>query len=147
MVGVGESGGEFARFLNPEGDRVRVLTTVFDIKRENRSLTAERKSFGFRPILIDDVAVSGLTLRVVRNALASNAEAAGIGLLNGSKTTQLRTGIDDIRAVITYSRENGGTPPINSWSKLKEDPVRLSQLADRYFEGSKAFQQLIRGEE
>lgn len=145
-VGVGGSGAEFAKQINPSSPSIAVATTRFNAARENRQLQAEQKMLKFRPVLFDDVAVSGLTLRIVRNELAANAKAAGLGMLYDSKTTRLRIGIDDVRAAFVYSRDKGGNPPINSVSKLREDETRLTQLTERYFNNNKRFKNLVRGE-
>lgn len=132
-VGVGESGSEFAELVMPNSPTILVRTLQFDNKRENRKLNVEIKDFAYRPVLVDDVAVSGLTIRVVRNALSTNPEVLGLGMLFDSKTTRLRLGIDDVRAAVTYSREKGGNPPINSLSKLITEPKRLDDITRRYF--------------
>lgn len=121
-------------------------TIQFDSARENRQLQVETKDFTFRPILFDDVAVSGLTLRVVRNALVANTQAIGLGMLFDNKTTRLRVGIDDLRPALVYSRQKGGNPAINSVSKLRDDETRLNQLAERYFSDNQQFKKLIKGD-
>lgn len=130
---MGESGSVFAGLVSPNSPTLTVETLQFNSRRESRKLDVEAKDFDYRPVLVDDVAVSGLTVRVVRNALTTNPEMLGVGMLFDSKTTRLRLGIDDVRAAVTYSREKGGNPPINSLSKLVADPERLNDIAQRYF--------------
>lgn len=145
-VGVGGSGAEFAKLINPNRQIIGVSTIQFDSARENRQLQVEAKGFDFRPVLFDDVAVSGLTLRIVRNALAANTQAVGAGMLFDNKTTRLRIGVDDVRAALIYSRQKGGNPAINSVSKLRDDEARLDQLAERYFSGNQQLKMLIKGD-
>lgn len=145
-VGVGGSGAEFAKQINPRCPTVSVTTTQFNPEREKRELQVEQNPLGFRPVLFDDVAVSGLTLRIVRNTLTANATAAGLGMLYDNKTTRLRIGIDDVRAALIYSRNKGGNPPINSVSKLREDDSRLDELAVRYFNNNEQLKNFIKGE-
>lgn len=148
IVGVGDSGTDFARRIRQSAPWIDVVTVRFDRDRARRELAVGTlpRILGGLAILIDDAAVSGRTLQVVRDALNRDVETAGVGLLFDSTRSRRRTGISDIRFGLLYCREGGGSPPINSLATLRTMPDRLDELAGRYFGGSEAFKQTIRGD-
>jgi hypothetical protein len=149
VVGVGESGTEFAQRIKPEAPTVAVTTEVFNRNRAFRVLTVEPPSeLDYPPVLVDDLAVSGLTLEKAGKAITPAAQTALVGLLFNSKKT-LRAiragGIQDVRYVVRYMRQGDGTPPINSIDTLQAIPQRLSDLAYAYFPNNvTAFEAAVR---
>ena len=143
IVGVGSSGAEFANLLSCGPPRLLVETTEFNRQREKRRL--EVPQFDYKPVVADDIAVSGLTLWFARERISPTPETAAVGMLYKSKTTRRRSGFSDIRAGLVYSRIGGGNPPINSLNTLQLVPERLNALAERYFtESADAFKQIIK---
>lgn len=143
IVGLGASGGVFARRLAPECAIVPIETIRFDRDRANRVLKVGRLVLPKAPIAIDDVAVSGVTIRSV-SAQLSPLTTVGVGMLYKSKRTRRMAGVADLRSGLTYSRNGGGNPPINSVATLQAIPGRLNELAERYFvNNSKDFKQLV----
>lgn len=130
-VGVGCSGAEFAKMIQTQPLLIPVETVTFSKERENRTLRVG--AIEYKPVLVDDIAVSGLTLALARQRLSPTPEIAAVGMLYKSRTTRKRIGIEDIRAAVVYSREGGGNPPINAVASLITFPDRLDALAERYF--------------
>lgn len=146
IIGVGESGTCFARKVNPNAPKITVSTVAFNRDRVQRELLVEGQKGQQCSIPVDDVAVSGRTLEVVRQTLGLRNNTVGIGLLYDSRKTRARIEAPDIRFGLLYSREGGGTPPMNSISTLRDIPERLEELVERYFMGSVAIKRLIKGE-
>lgn len=146
LIGIGASGTEFARRIRRDAPSVTVKTRCFSREREKRQLEAEACRLDYEPVLLDDLAVSGLTLAVARRATEPIASTVAIGMLFNSQTTRRRIGVDDIISGVTYCRLGGGNPPINSIKTLREIPERLDDLVSRYFNGSADFKQVIKGE-
>jgi hypothetical protein len=97
------------------------------------------------PTLVDDLAVSGLTLKVAREYVSPEPQIVGVGLLYNSRTTRRRIGAADIRAGLIYEQTGGGRVPINSLASLQAYPERAEALAERYFGDSKqAFQTAVK---
>lgn len=138
IVAVGSSGTGFARRFAPACPTLPIETTAFNRQRELRQLLAEPLAFDGEPILVDDLAVSGLTLAVANRALQPAAQTAGVGMLYGSKTTMRMIGLDDIRYGLMYVRQQGGRPPVNSLDSLRAFPDRCQVLAERYFSAQQA---------
>lgn len=146
-MGIGQSGTSFARKIRPGAPKVSVSTVTFSRDRAQRELLVERGSEELSGIPIDDVAVSGRTLEIVRQTLGLDSLTVGVGLLYDSRKTCTRIGVPDIRFGLLYARDGGGTPPMNSVATLREIPERLEGLVERYFVGSEAIKRLIMGEE
>ena len=144
-IGIGVSGGDFVRAINPSALSIPVETRVFSIVREQRWLEAPDSEFANPVIAVDDIAVSGLTLQTAQRAIRPAVTACAVGMLYSSRQTRRRIGLADIRTACTYSRQGGGNPPINSLKTLLEVPERLDDLAARYFDDSNAFKELVRG--
>jgi hypothetical protein len=98
------------------------------------------------PLLIDDLAVSGLTLSLAARALPKTPEILAVGMQFDSRRTRKRMDVTDVRTGFTY-RSPVGNPPINSVQALRTIPERLEALAERYFSNSPAMKQLLLGEE
>lgn len=130
IVGVGTSGSTFAGQLQIPPS-VSVETKQFEREREQRTLDVTPLTIA--PVLVDDIAVSGLTLSMARQKVLPEPTTAAVGMLYRSRWTRRRVGIDDLRAGIVYCREGGGNPPINAISSLQVFPDRLGELAERYF--------------
>lgn len=113
---------------------MQVETTEFNREREKRRLSVPE--FNYCPVVVDDIAVSGLTLWFARERISPTPETAAVGMLYKSKTTKRRSGFTDIRAGVIYSREGGGNPPINSIATLQSVPERLNDIGERYFSDS-----------
>jgi hypothetical protein len=90
------------------------------------------------PVLVDDLAVSGLTLEVARSYIRPTPQTIGVGLLYNSRATRKRIGATDIRAGMVYERAGGGRVPVNSLASLQAFPERTQALGERYFSGSQA---------
>lgn len=137
IVGVGNSGGEFACLIEPAAPVIGVETTKFSAIREERRLKVTLPD-GLDAVesltLIDDVAVSGWTIENVRKVL-SGVDVVGLGLLYKSRRTRKRIGAPDVEILraLEYYRLGGGTVPINSIDALAKFPERCGELADRYF--------------
>lgn len=141
-IGVGCSGSEFAKMIQTQPLSIPIETLTFSKERENRILRTD--TIEYKPVLVDDIAVSGLTLALARQSLTPTPEIAAVGMLYKSKTTRKRIGIEDIRAAVVYSREGGGNPPINAMASLIAFPDRLDALAERYFgENSEEFKAAV----
>lgn len=136
IVGVGNGGYNFASWINNVCPVIEVETVRFDVDRSRRELSVGDFNLDYKPVLVDDVAVSGQTLGSVVKSLDVSAETVAVGLLYKSKTTRKRIGVNDIRAGLTYCREGGGNPPINSYTTLRKVPERLEELAEKYFDGA-----------
>lgn len=134
IVGIGSSGSEFADILSTGPPRLRVETIEFNREREKRSLSVPE--FSYCPVVVDDIAVSGLTLWFARERISPTPKTAAVGMLYKSRTTRRRSGFTDIRTGVVYSREGGGNPPINSITTLQSVPERLDDIAERYFKNS-----------
>jgi len=146
VVGVGTSGSAFAKMITPRCAQIGVETVRFSRIREQRILQPEQVDLDFVPVLVDDLAVSGLTLAAVNKITKPTASTCLVGMLKQSRATRRLIAMDDIRAGMVYSREGGGNPPINSIGTLLAVPKRLDNLVDRYFQNSRLFKQIVRGE-
>jgi hypothetical protein len=124
-----------------------VETVAFVRERERRTLEVKPCELAYQPILIDDIAVSGLTLAVARAKVEPTPETAVVGMLYRSRRLRRRIGTEDIRSGVTYCRLGGGSPPINSAKTLCQVPERLDALACRYFDDSEELKRIITGEE
>lgn len=146
LLGVGSSGAEFVKEIDSEADSIGVETVRFKRERELRELEIERKDTGYKPVLVDDVAVSGLTLQQTNEALSIKAQTAVVGMKFRSKRTTRRIGLGDTRVGLVYCREGGGNPPMNSIATLQQKPERLDELSNKYFEEqAEFFTKLIKG--
>lgn len=147
IVGIGDSGADFARRVYPDARQIGVTTVRFDRDRAKRELFVGALPCGLdRPlVLVDDVMVSGRTLQIVQETLDFSVKTAGVGLLYDSTRSRRRSGIPDVRFGLLYSRIGGGSPPTNSIATLRAIPDRLDELAERYFRGSETFKRIVRG--
>ncbi len=140
IVGVGTSGAGFARRINPAAPAMEIATRAFNRDRAYRWLEVEPQCFAFRPVLVDDLAVSGRRLEEANKVTNPTAETALVGLLFKSRST-LRaigvTGLEDVRCVAKYTQVSGNVPPMNSLSTLQANPERLQDLAKACY-GDKA---------
>jgi hypothetical protein len=144
IVAVGTSGRVFANRLSSACPSMSVETLAFNRERERRQLRAEPLEFAGSPVLVDDLAVSGLTLAVANRSLLPAAQTIGVGMLYNSKTTRKMIGVADVRSGLVYTRERGGRPPVNSLDGLRAFPERCQALAERYFpDNQTAFCDLI----
>ena len=134
VIGIGTSGTEFAQQVASGCLQLPVRTSDFNRERDKRVL--EVAEYKYSPVVVDDIAVSGLTLWYARQRINPTPEVAAVGMLYKSKTTKERSGFTDIRAGLVYSRFGGGNPPINSIATLKTNSARLDDIALRYFSDS-----------
>jgi hypothetical protein len=88
--------------------------------------------------LIDDLAVSGLTLAIARESVKPDVQVAGVGMLYNSKTTRRLIGVSDLRSGFVYARSEGGRPPVNAIDSLRAFPERCTALAAKYFQADEA---------
>lgn len=112
-------------------------------QRENRILEASSLKTPDAPrYLIDDVAVSGMTLAAARCALSPLREddVAIVGMAFKSKRLARRAGT--VKAAITYSQENGGRTPINTLQSLKANTTLRQEYAQRYFNEPLALEEI-----
>lgn len=143
IIAVGSSGSIFAQALRADPLVIPVETLEFTREREKRRLQVD--TLDYRPVVVDDIAVSGLTLCMARQRITPEPKVAAVGMLYKSKTARRRSGFDDIRAGVVYGRFGGGNPPINSLATLQNVPERLDDLANRYFDdASEEFKVLVR---
>jgi hypothetical protein len=145
IIGLGASGLALARRLQPNCPGLAITTDRFDRERSKRVLRIASLITQSELIMVDDVAVSGLTLRCAKAAITPQPTKAVVGMLFESKTTRRLADLTDIRAAFTYKRESGGNPPINSIATLQSVPERLLELAGRYFKGNKTFIDVVLG--
>ncbi len=145
MLAVGSSGVRFGQQINANCRELPIETTCFAVQRERRILKAGTTELLGSPLLVDDIAVSGLTMATAVRALPVKPLACAVGMLYRSKTTGRRIGVADIRSAVTYSRQGGGNPPINSIRTLLECPERLEALTERYFGSAPEIKQILRG--
>jgi hypoxanthine phosphoribosyltransferase len=141
LIGVGGSGGRFAQMIQSDTPIISVTTTDWNRNRLKSILTVGEPELTIsRPILIDDVAVTGKTLSEVKNKLAIDGnptETALIGLLYQSKRTRKQIGLNDIRAAVIYANKNGEKTPLNSLDALMANKTGvLDTLLERYFDKS-----------
>ncbi len=134
VIGIGTSGTKFAEQVASGCPQLPVCTSNFNREREKRVL--EVAEYNYSPVVVDDIAVSGLTLWYARQRINPTPEIAAVGMLYKSKTTKKRSGFSDIRAGLVYSRLGGGNPPINSIATLQTSSERLDDIARRYFSDS-----------
>ena len=136
IVGVGRSGTRLARRIDPEAPAVASDDALFNKVREYRYLDIGPVPEGLPDAvtIVDDLVVSGVTLREVDEAMAKESidTAAEVGFLYKSKRTRRRAGMS-IGYSFRYSMEGGGSPPINSVATLLQYPERMQDLAERYF--------------
>jgi hypothetical protein len=145
IVGVGTSGIEFAKRINPAAPSIPVQTIAFSRQRASRQLSVGAQIFASEPILTDDVVVSGRTLEAVNSAMTPPATVAVTGLLLRSKRTRQLAGVADLRAAVSYAKDGGGNPNINSVETLMAIPERLDELAERCFgDLAPSFKELLR---
>lgn len=135
VAGVGNSGFAFARRVSGECKKIPVETSKFSKTREGRVLLVDQIKFETEPVLVDDLAVSGLTLSTVLDKVMPSPDVAVVGMLYNSKTTRKLIGVGDLRYGFSYSRIGGGRPPINSIETLWRLPERCGELALKYFSG------------
>lgn len=133
LLAVGSSGYKFAQFINPQVGFIEVETLRFDRERDKRSLRVSEFATEKNMVLVDDLAVSGLTLAVAAKSISPTPNMAVVGMLFKSKTTRRLIGANDIRSGLTYTCIGGGRPPINSLASLREYPERAKELAQKYF--------------
>lgn len=145
LISVGSSGAALAAQLSEGCPNIGVETLVYERERANRELAVS--PLKLQPVLIDDIAVSGLTLSLARQAVQPQPETVALGMLYRSKTTRRRIGVENVRAALIYSRLGGGSPPINSVSTLLRNPERLNILAETYFNDcAKLFGSVLTGD-
>lgn len=148
LVGVGNSGTELCEMIaGRKVPNVDVRTTNYKRERSERSLEVGEIPNVSAPVLIDDIAVSGLTLgQVVGNfKQAGRPTEAAVGFSMKSKRMRRLIGLgESFSSLVTYSLEGGGSPPINSISSLRSFPDRRDELIEKYFSSvNDEFEQLI----
>ena len=122
--------------MSPGCAQQKIETISFSRERANRVLACETISRSRPVILVDDIAVSGSTLRQAIQSVNAKTQTIGLGLLYDSRTTRNEIGVQDVRSPIIFSRDGGGKLPINSIDSLVNFPERCQELANRYFGGS-----------
>jgi hypoxanthine-guanine phosphoribosyltransferase len=150
LVGVGTSGSELCeRIVDSDNvPRIEVATAKYARERQERRLTIGEIPDINNPILVDDIAVSGLTLGAVSRRVEKTKQtpAAVVGMCMKSKRLNRMVGLGErFMPLITYALEGGGSPPINSTRSLLAYPERLAALTKKYFpnDGTE-FKQLIK---
>jgi len=145
IVGVGNSGSKLAQLVVPGSPKIEVRTLEYSRQRDQRVLEVGDVPEAAGPMtLIDDIVVSGLTLARVAAEIGEEVDAS-VGLLYKSKSATKLAGVP-ITYSFRYSRDGGGTPPINSAESLLENPDRLNALSERYFLGNeREFGKLLEG--
>lgn len=133
VVGVGNSGFSFARRFSSCCRQIPVTTVEFSKERFNRVLMIDEQVFDSTPVLVDDLAVSGLTMSTVIEGVSPTPDVVAVGMLFNSKSATKLIGVRDLRYGFKYSRIGGGRPPINSVETLWQIPERCGELAMKYF--------------
>jgi len=146
VVGIGDSGSKFARYINPGAPSIPVTTVSFDRDRWLRKLSVEPVGrLPDKPIICDDVFISGATVCSVISQLRITPQLVTAGLSYNSKTARRRLGVPVIEG-LRYGRIGGGCPPMNSASTLVSDRGQnvLENLSNKYFQGkSKELKEIL----
>ncbi|MBP7837547.1 hypothetical protein KA021_02520 [Candidatus Saccharibacteria bacterium] len=149
LVGVGNSGSELCERIvgSDNAPRIEVATAEYARERQERRLTIGEIPDTNNPILVDDIAVSGLTLGAVSRRVEETEKTptAIVGMCMKSKRLKKMVGLGErFMPLIIYALEGGGSPPINSTKSLLAYPERLDELVEKYFQNNRAdFKQLI----
>ena len=148
-MGVGNSGSELCERIvgSDNAPRIEVATAEYARERQERRLTIGEIPDTNNPILVDDIAVSGLTLGAVSRRVEETEKTptAIVGMCMKSKRLKKMVGLGErFMPLIIYALEGGGSPPINSTKSLLAYPERLDELVEKYFQNNRAdFKQLI----
>lgn len=146
VIAVGESAGDITQFWPEKMDiqKLPVRTVVDSRTRELRQLEADAANIGGGPYcFVDDVAVSGLTLAVAREALAADDESmAAVGMAMSSRRLKKRAGMD-VRSAITYRQSGGGRAAVNTLATFAEKPNIRRQYALAKFGDSRALERIV----
>lgn len=122
------------------------MRTLIDNRdRERRQLEAGRAAVGEGPYcLVDDVAVSGLTLAVAREALnAKNDSMAVVGMAMQSRRLEKRVGMR-VRSAMRYAQDGGGRPAVNTFATFVGRPEIRQQYAAAKFGDPRALDEIVK---
>ncbi len=148
VITVGASANDIVRYWPEErrGTNLPVATKNETRNREARQLEAGAiETISEGPYcLVDDVAVSGLTLAVARDAVGADAgSTAVVGMAWDSRRLRRRVGMDLLSA-IRYRQEGGGKPAINTLATLAQNEERRKEYAQRRFGNSEALEAIVK---
>lgn len=147
IIAVGGSAEDITRFW-PESQQIiklPVRTVGESRSREKRVLEADKITLGNDTrYFIDDVAVSGTTLAVARQAIApvNDDDTAVIGMAWDSKRLRRRVGME-IEGAIVYRQAGGGVPAVNTVSSLAFNSGRRKEYAARKFGDGEALEEIV----
>lgn|GEM_PF-2414131 len=147
LVSVGNSAGDITQFW-PRSLAVTELPmrTVDDNRvRELRRLEAGEATVVSGPFcFVDDVAVSGLTLAVAREAFdADDTSMAAVGMAMASRHLEKRAGMK-VYSAVRYQQEGGGRPAVNTLATFAERSDIRRQYAVTKFGNEKAMENIIK---
>lgn len=147
LVAVGESALDITQFWPGRLaiEKLPMRTIADNRTRELRRLEADATSVGLGPYcFIDDVAVSGLTLAVAREALeADDRSSAVVGMAMASRRLKKRAGME-VQGAITYKQVGGGRPAVNTLATFVEKPDMRRQYALAKFGDSRALDRVVK---
>ena len=146
LIAVGESAGDLTQFWPRQLNVTKLpMRTLVDSRtRELRQLEAGSISASDGPYcFVDDVAVSGLTLAVAREALDADEESmAVVGMAMASRRLEKRVGMS-VRSAIRYRQDGGGKPAVNTLSTFVEKPQIRRLYASTKLGDSRALERII----
>ncbi|HSW77690.1 MAG TPA: hypothetical protein VLG36_02745 [Candidatus Chromulinivoraceae bacterium] len=147
LISVGNSAGDITQFW-PRSlaiTELRMRTVDDNRVRELRRLEAGDTTVANGPFcFVDDVAVSGLTLAVAREAFdADDTSIAAVGMAMASKRLEKRAGMK-VYSAIQYQQEGGGRPAVNTLATLAERSDIRRQYAVAKFGNEKAMESIIK---
>lgn len=142
MVGVGNSGLVYALELGVltglPACFLPVKSIESEFKRQDRNVEADPiKIAAERAVLVDDVTVSGKTLRAAVRATDQKVQDAMVGLIFEGSDIMLQLakfGVSSITCALRYRSEYPKMKvPVNTLQTLLDMPERLQAVNDKYF--------------
>lgn len=145
IIAVGESAAMFTgRWTEYPVQKQSVIVKNNTRERVKRELEAESLNLADEmKCFVDDVAVSGMTLRAARQSAGYNEQdVAVVGMAWDSR--RLRKTVDmPLGAVVKYRQSGGGMPAVNSLSTFARDEVIAREYSLRRFDDKCALDSVL----
>jgi len=143
---IGNSASEMATAWPDQVSTQYLPVTVIQDSRDRsaRKLFVPPRAVQGNVLLVDDVAVSGTTLRAAREALSGYDEAVAlVGMAFDSRKLRQQVALP-LYEVLRYRQEGGGKLPINSFSTLARNRSLREAYAGRKFGDVNALEPIVR---
>lgn len=146
VITVGSSANDIVKYWPNEVSITNLPMTVANetrVREERILLAGNIEQIDGPRYLVDDVAVSGLTLSVARDSLSVNdGDSAVVGMAWDSRRLRKLVGMP-LESAVLYRQQGGGKPAINSLSTLTAKPQLRQEYALRRFGNPSALDEII----